>query len=96
MDGGLGGNCETSLEVLKGQSSFEDSGTNEEENSVLNLSIEEDHIRAEKHSRTPSSTVLTDLVDDIRTIFSNLGATPKRKRESSGDKTTKLTKRNKV
>ena len=58
-----------------------DSSSEEEE---LEGHIKEGYV---KHSRTPSGTNLTDIVQDIRTIFSSVS---KRKREDySGEKAPK-------
>ena len=47
--------------------------------------------KQEKHSRTPSGTVLTDIVEDIRTIFDSANQKGKRKRsEESVYKATKV------
>ena len=45
--------------------------------------------RTTKHSRTPSGTELTDIVEDIRTIFSGLNNNKRKREDHSGDKASK-------
>ena len=64
-------------QVLEGQLDFNSSEILSDSSSESDLKLEKN----EKHSRTPSGQVLTDFVEDVRNIFTNLNSTPKRKRE---------------
>ena len=72
---------------LKGQLDFNNSIILEESDSDSEFTQQDSKLnknKVDKHSRTPSGTNLTDIVQDIRTIFSTVEK-PKRKRQESGD-----------